>query len=266
MRADHVADPADARRSRPHDERPATVAERHLQSGRPAPRADRAIGAEQLRRAIHRRSQFARRAARLFRRAVRRRHDRKSERRRRAERDLSHRLRAQLRRLLFPDLLFDAAVALRRGPAHLPARMPGGRCRAVFLPQSWREHGSGGVDQRATLHRAADRISLSHAAYFRLFVPQAGRELGRRAQECRRFLDARERRHRRDRPERESAVAAAEAGRQTAGRSRGGQAGRQCGAGGRERGPCRRYETRRTRRRAALPVIVANAVRTDAAL
>ena len=86
MRADHVADPADARQSRPHDERSASSSKRQLRSGRPAPRADRTIGAEQLRRAIYRRSQFAGRPARLFRRAVRRRHDPQPERRRRADR------------------------------------------------------------------------------------------------------------------------------------------------------------------------------------
>ncbi len=69
------------------------------------------------------------------------------------------------------------------------------------------EHGSGGVDQRPALHGAADRISLSQAARLRLLLPQAGRELGRCAQERRRFLDARERRHRRHRSECESAVA-----------------------------------------------------------
>ena len=42
------------------------VAERHLRSGRPAPRADRAIGAKQLRRAIHRRGQCHKAARKAF--------------------------------------------------------------------------------------------------------------------------------------------------------------------------------------------------------
>ena len=57
MRADHFADPADARQPRPHDERSRAAQERQRRSGRAAPRADRAIGAKQLRRAIHRRGQ-----------------------------------------------------------------------------------------------------------------------------------------------------------------------------------------------------------------
>ena len=46
MRADHFADPADARQPRPHDERSRTAQERQQRSGRPAPRPDRTIGAK----------------------------------------------------------------------------------------------------------------------------------------------------------------------------------------------------------------------------
>ena len=46
MRADHLADSADARQSRPHDERSPAAAKRQCQPGRPTPRADRTAGAE----------------------------------------------------------------------------------------------------------------------------------------------------------------------------------------------------------------------------
>ena len=60
MRADQLADPADARQPRPRHHRSRAAQERHRQPGQPAPRADRAIGAEQLRRAIYRRRQRGR--------------------------------------------------------------------------------------------------------------------------------------------------------------------------------------------------------------
>ncbi len=186
MRADHFADPRNARQSRPHDKRSRTAQERQFGSGRPAPGVDRATGAKQMRGAIHRRGQFAGRAARLFRRPVRRRHHPQRQRRRRAEWYLSHPLRAHLRRLLFPDLVLDPAEPFCRGRAHLPARVPGGRGRALFVSQSRRGHGSGGVEQRPIVYDAAERIPLSHDAHLGLFVPSAGPELGGCAQERRR--------------------------------------------------------------------------------
>ena len=60
MRADQLADPADARQPRPRHHRSRAAQERHRQPGQPAPRADRTTGAEQLRRAIYRRRQRGR--------------------------------------------------------------------------------------------------------------------------------------------------------------------------------------------------------------
>ena len=77
MRADHLVDPADARQSRPHDERRAATQKRRRRAGRPAPRADRRLGAEQLRRAICVR-RAAVRPGQFPRCAVRQRHDRQS--------------------------------------------------------------------------------------------------------------------------------------------------------------------------------------------
>ena len=64
------------------------------------------------------------------------------------------------------------------------------------------------VDQRSGVYSAAERLPLSQGDRRRLFVPAARPELGRRAQECRRFEHVGKRRHRRDRSERQGAVAA----------------------------------------------------------
>ena len=145
--------------------------------------------------------------------AVRRPQHHQSGRRRRAIGHLPHRLRARLRRLLFPDFLFDCAEPVCRRRAHLSARVPGDRGRALYLPQSRRRHRPGGLAQRPVLHGFADRFSVPQRILADMLVPAAGSELGGRAQRRRRRLDARERRHRRHRPERQSVVATAGAER-----------------------------------------------------
>ena len=216
MRADQLADPADARQSRPRDHRSRAAQERHRQPGQPAPRADRPVGAERLRRAIYRRRQRGRTHG-LLRQVVRRwqrlgrRHHSQSRRRRLAGRHLSHGLRAHLRRLLFPDLVFDGVEPLRRRRALVPTPMPRGRSRALQLSQSGRGHRAGGIGERPALYGAAERLPLSQGVHGGLLVPQAGAELGRRAQGRRRLHDAARRRHRRHRPDREDAIASAAA-------------------------------------------------------
>ncbi len=49
---------------------------------------------------------------------------------------LPHPVRAHLRRILFPDLLFDGAGQVRRGRARLSAHVPGGGSGALQPPQS----------------------------------------------------------------------------------------------------------------------------------
>ena len=158
-----------------------------------------------------------RRTAGLFRRAVWRRHHRQSERRRRAERHLPHRLRADLRRLLFPDLLFDASDPLCRGRKGLPARMPSApiaRCiRTAIRARAWirrfRRPASSIPRCRAligivrSLFQAVPAVRRARAGKTRSRTPM--------------IVHARERRYRRHRSERKSAVAAAEGRRQNGG-------------------------------------------------
>src|ERR1700757_4231273 len=77
----------------------------------------------------------------------------------------------------------------------------------VFVPQSRRGHATGSVDRRPSLYGTAQCLSLSQGSRRRLFVPAAGPELGRRAQERRRFTHVGKRRHRRNRSKRQGAVA-----------------------------------------------------------
>ncbi len=65
--------------------------------------------------------------------------------------------------------------------------------------------------ERPALYGAAERLPLSQGVHGGLLVPQAGAELGRRAQGRRRLHDAARRRHRRHRPDREDAIASAAA-------------------------------------------------------
>ena len=100
-------------------------------------------------------------------------------RRRRQRRHLPHRLRAHLRRLLFPDLVLDDAGELRAGRAGLPAPVPGGGGGALQPPQSGRGHRAGGLDRRAHLFRTAQRIRLPQGVQSVLQLPRAGPDLGR---------------------------------------------------------------------------------------
>ena len=118
------------------------------------------------------------RPARLLRRAVRRRHDPQSERRWRAVRHLStpsacapataiiSRSRTRRCRAGSPTTSVPASGCVRR------------RCRALFVPQSGRGHGAGGLDRRSALHRAAECLPLSQGGHGWLFLPPAGPELG----------------------------------------------------------------------------------------
>ena len=99
---------------------------------------------------------------------------------------LSHRLRAHLRRLLLPDLLFDHAGELPAGRAGLPAHVPGRGSGALQPPQSGRGHRAGDVDRRAHLFRAADRVRLSQGVQRRLQLQGGRPDLGGRAQASRR--------------------------------------------------------------------------------
>jgi hypothetical protein len=84
------------------------------------------------------------------------------------------------------------------------------RSRALQLSQSGRGHQPSRLGrQRPSLHRAAERVPVSARSHAGLLVPPAGPDLGRRTQERRRRDHVRERRHRRDRPESQSALASA---------------------------------------------------------
>ena len=78
-----------------------------------------------------------------------------------AIRDLPHRLRAHLRRRLFPDLVRHGAEPVSRRREDLQEPLPGGRSHAVRLSQSRRRHEPGGVDHRPTLFVDAERVPLS---------------------------------------------------------------------------------------------------------
>ena len=100
--------------------------------------------------------------------------------RRRQRRHLSHRVRAHLRRLLFPDLLFDDAGELPAGRTGLPAHVPGGGSGALQPPQPGRGHLAGDLDRRAKLLRAAERIRVPQGVQFVVQLPRAGPDLVRR--------------------------------------------------------------------------------------
>ena len=95
-------------------------------------------------------------------------------------RHLSHGLRAHLRRLLFPDFLFDGAEPVRRRCAGLPAAMPGGASHALHLSQSRRGDRASGFGRRRALHGAAQRVPLSQGGRVRLLVPRRRARPGRR--------------------------------------------------------------------------------------
>ena len=101
-------------------------------------------------------------AAAILREPVRRRHHHHAGRAaaRRRRRHLSHRVRAHLRRLLLPDLLFDDAGKLPAGRAGLPADVPGGGSGALQPSQSGRGYRAGDLDRRAELFRAAERVRV----------------------------------------------------------------------------------------------------------
>lgn len=81
------------------------------------------------------------------------------------------------------------------------------------------EHRSGDVNQRGALYRAAERIPLSQRIHPHLLVPPTRADLGGRAQGRRQFNHARKRRYRRDRSERQGAIATASAERHQTGQT-----------------------------------------------
>ena len=148
----NARNPADARQSRPLDDRSRAFQERQqLRSGRAAPTTYRRVGAKQLRTAISG-CRGGGGARRFSRRAVQwpYHHPRW---RRRADWHLSHGLRALLRRLLFPDLILDGAEQIRRRPARLSARMSRRRGSTLQLSKSRRGHQPSGFDRRPAVYR-----------------------------------------------------------------------------------------------------------------
>ena len=137
------------------------------------------LGAERLRPAIPSvRQSRRRRCRRLLRKPVRRRHHHHTRRADwRQRRHLSHRVRAHLRRLLFPDLLLDHAGELPAGRTGLPAPVPGGGGGALQPPQSRRGHFTGALDRRAKLFRTAERIRIPQGVQFVMQLPRAGPDL-----------------------------------------------------------------------------------------
>ena len=149
---------------------------------------------------------------RLPRRAVRQWHRRQSQRRRRAVRHLSDGLRAHLRRLLFPDLVFDGTRPLCRRSEGLSAALPSlRRRRSSPITRSGES-----IDQ-AVSAAGQPSATLPNAFRYRKQVTQGCRaRAGPTRSRSGRQRDARERRHRRDR-QRQRAVAGA-AGRGPSGR------------------------------------------------
>ena len=119
-----------------------------------------------------------------------RRHHHQPGRRRRAGRHLPHRLRAHLRRLLFPDLVFDGAEPVCRRPESVSTRVPRCRSPTIQLSQPRRRHEPGRVDQRSALHRAPQRFSLPQGIQCSLLLPAARSKLGRCPEKCRRCQHA----------------------------------------------------------------------------
>ncbi len=74
---------------------------------------------------------------------------------------LPHRLRAHLRRRLFPGLVRHRAGAFPGRREDLQGAVPGDGSDAVRLPQSRRRHEPGGLDQRPALFRAAQRVQVT---------------------------------------------------------------------------------------------------------
>ena len=79
-----------------------------------------------------------------------------------AIRHLPHRLRAHLRRRLFPGLVRHRAGALPGRREDLQGAVPGDGGDAVRLSQSRRRHQPGGLAQRPALFRAAERVQVPH--------------------------------------------------------------------------------------------------------
>ena len=118
MRSGQQPDPADARQSRPDHHQPRAAAlgrARRRRPREPAPLGAHRAGAKQLRPAICRGRARTTGPGRLPRRPVRQQHDRAAHRRSRTRRrHVPHRLRAHLRRRLFPGLVRHGACALPR--------------------------------------------------------------------------------------------------------------------------------------------------------
>ena len=132
--------------------------------------------------------------------------------RRTARRHLQNVVRANLRRLLLPDLLFDRAGQVRRRRATVPAPVPGRRGRPLQPSQSRRGRRTRGLDQRQILFRTAQRVQLPQAVQCRLPVPCARPILGRGPApepRARSRPDRGARRHRRHRGAGQAIVAAA---------------------------------------------------------
>ena len=98
----------------------------------------------------------------------------------------------------FPIRRCRAGSPTMRAPVSANARRPRPNSN---LSQSRRGHRPGRVTRRPVLFGFADRLPIPQRIQRGLLMPAAGPKLGGCAQKCRRFIDARKRRHRRDRPE-----------------------------------------------------------------
>ena len=103
-----------------------------------------------------------------------------------AVRHLPHDLRADMRRLLLPDLVCHVFRAVPRRRADVSAHLSSCGSLAVHVSQPRRRRSAGRVVQRPALCRPADRISVSQGVEPVVQLPPLGRKLGRCSEESRR--------------------------------------------------------------------------------
>ena len=173
---------ADEGQPGPHQRRPGAAAGQRPRprARRPAPRADRRAGAERLRPAVSPgRGAAARSAAACSSRCsararvVRQHHG--AGRKHAGGLGLSHRLRAHVRRLLLPDLVFGRTEQVPRRREDLPSLVPRRRGAALHPPQSRRGHQPGRLTGRPALHRHPQCLPIPAVVRQRLHLQRPER-------------------------------------------------------------------------------------------